>query len=73
LEKPTAKSVVAANRVLRYLSGTRSYSLVYDGRSDLMPVAYADADYANDKLTRRSTTGYVIVMCGAAIIWKSKG
>ncbi len=36
----------------------------------LQPVAYADADYANDLETRRSTSGYLLKACGGSIIWK---
>jgi hypothetical protein len=33
---------------------------------------YADADWANDPSTRRSTTGYVVMLAGGAVSWKSK-
>ncbi|KAI3635902.1 hypothetical protein MIR68_006540 [Amoeboaphelidium protococcarum] len=72
LENPSQQDVVAAKRVLRYLKGTVDLSLILDGNLSLAPVAYADADYANDPQTRRSTTGYLIMMCGAAVAWKSK-
>ncbi|KAJ9511606.1 hypothetical protein QJQ45_007361 [Haematococcus lacustris] len=36
------------------------------------PLAYCDADYAGDKDTARSTTGYVFAMNGAAISWSSR-
>ena len=35
-------------------------------------VGYADADYAGDKGTRRSTTGVIFLLNGAAISWGSK-
>jgi hypothetical protein len=34
---------------------------------------YCDSDYAVDKETRRSVTGYVIFMDGNPISWRSKG
>jgi hypothetical protein len=33
---------------------------------------YSDADWAADKVTRRSTSGIVVKMCGATILAKSK-
>ena len=72
LEKPSIEHVIAANRVLRYLVGTKDYKLLFDGNLPLQPVAYADADYANDQETRRSTSGYLIQSCGGSVIWKTK-
>ena len=69
---PSKDHVIAAKRVLCYLAGTRSYKLTFDGNLPLQPVAYADADYANDLDTHRSTSGYFIKSCGGSIIWKSK-
>jgi hypothetical protein len=35
-------------------------------------VGYVDAAHANDPKTRRSVTGFVITLCGAAICYRSK-
>jgi hypothetical protein len=72
MEHPTKEHWLAAKRVLRYLKGTMHLGLKFDGNEPLTPIAFADADYANESETRRSTTGYVIKMCGAAVSWKSK-
>jgi hypothetical protein len=34
---------------------------------------FSDSDYAVDKETRRSATGYVVFVDGAPISWRSKG
>ena len=36
------------------------------------PIAYCDADFANQLSNRRSTTGRVIMLYGAAVIWSSR-
>ena len=72
LENPSIDHVIAAKRVLRFISGTKHYKLCFDGNVPLQPVAFADADYANDLETRRSTSGYVLQMCGGSIVWKTK-
>jgi hypothetical protein len=72
LDSPTKAHISAAKHVLRYLAGTRDFKLSFDGHVPLQPVAYADADYANDLMTRRSTSGYVLKMCDAPVVWKSK-
>lgn len=33
---------------------------------------YADADWGGDLVTRRSTTGYMVMYAGSPITWKSK-
>ena len=71
MAQPTTVHWQAAKGVLRYLSGTRNYSITFSG-SDLKTVGYTDADYAGDLDTRRSTAGYVFVLNGGAISWSSK-
>jgi hypothetical protein len=51
------------NRVFRYLRGTASYGLCYQGRPELDRVldihGFVDADWDGDLDRRRSTSGYV--------------
>jgi len=62
---------VAAKRVLRYLRGTMDYRLVY--RRDNLPLkGFVDADWGNCILDRRSYTGSVFILSGAAITWQSR-
>ena len=35
-------------------------------------IDYCDADWAGDQIERRSTTGYVFIMQGAAISWNTR-
>jgi hypothetical protein len=42
------------------------------GLSVNSPNAYVDADYAGDKETRRSTSGWVVTMNGGPISWQSR-
>lgn len=37
-----------------------------------LPLSHCDADWAGDRNTRRSTTGYVFMLAGGAISWKSR-
>ncbi|KAJ9506107.1 hypothetical protein QJQ45_016595 [Haematococcus lacustris] len=62
---PTQQHWAAAKAVLSYLKGTASQGLVFGGNDSLQ--GYCDADYAGDKDTARSTTGYVFTLHGAAI------
>lgn len=51
--------------MLRYLQGTKAMGLVYCGDSSLC--GWVDSDYGGDKETRKSTTGFVFTLNGAAV------
>ena len=62
----------AVKRVLRYLIKTKDLGICFgqakDNRS-LVPHVYVDSDWAQDPETRRSMSGNVVMMGGAAIAW----
>jgi hypothetical protein len=64
--------MVAALHVLRYLVGTPNRGLTYSSTEKSNFIAYADADWAGEKHTAKSTTGYVCTFARAAISWQSK-
>lgn len=62
-----------AMRVLRYLIGTKHLSLIYEKIENCEKLdCMVDSDYAGDSIDRRSTSGYVLRMCGNLIYWKCK-
>lgn len=63
---------LAAKRVLRYLAGTLNYSLCFNRTGNLNITAFADADWANNLLDRKSYSGYVIRMGANTINWESR-
>jgi len=82
---PTRLHMVAAERVLRYLAGTRAVGLIFGSRNGdqvgdsrgrtQLPVdicAYSDADWANSKVDRKSVTGWVAKVNGDPVSWTSK-
>jgi transposase InsO family protein len=72
MANPTTAHWQAAKGVVRYLSTTKDFGIVYGGSKELCAVGYSDADYAGDADTRRSTTGYVFILNGGAISWTSR-
>ena len=72
LEKPLQKHWTAVKRALRYLWCTRDYGIMYDGKLGTKVVGYSDSDYAGCPSQRKSTSGYVFLLAGGAISWKSK-
>jgi hypothetical protein len=69
--KPTAEGWSELKKILRYLSGTASYGLVYGGSSEL--IAYSDSDWAGDRHgDGRSTTGWFMMVGTTPISWTSR-
>ncbi|QRW04445.1 Copia protein [Ceratobasidium sp. AG-Ba] len=50
---------------------SNSYGLTYDGNKPFYEVAYSDSDFATQHL-RKSISGCVIILAGAAVCWLSK-
>lgn len=64
----THENYMCAKRVLRYLRATRTYSLVYRHKSNLLQQrvdAYCDVDHTNCPDTSRSNTGYLLRLTDA--------
>lgn len=70
LENPTKNHWSSVKRIIRYVKGTIDLGLLYCENNNFG--AYSDADFAGDKITRKSTTGIVCMYAGAAIVWQSK-
>lgn len=62
---------MAAKRVVRYLKATKHWRLVYNGSGGGL-IGYADADWAGDASSRKSTTGYVFCYANGAVSWASR-
>ncbi|XP_052110338.1 secreted RxLR effector protein 161-like [Arachis duranensis] len=61
----------AAKKVLRYLQGTKEHMLTYRRSNHLEAIGYSDSDFAGCVDTRKSTFGYLYLLAGGAISWKS--
>ncbi|KAJ9529095.1 hypothetical protein QJQ45_007775 [Haematococcus lacustris] len=70
MSAPTKQHWLAVCSVLCYLKGTADQGLLFGGVSGLQ--GFSDADYAGDKDTARSTTGYIFTLNGGAISWSSR-
>ena len=61
----------AAKKVMRYLQGTKDYMLMYKQTYNLDLVGYSDADFACCVDSHKSTSGYIFIMAGGAVSWRS--
>jgi hypothetical protein len=78
--QPTRKHVTALKRIGHYLKGTRDKGIIMRTSSTLQVDCYPDADFAGlynhedsqDPHCVCSHTGYVILLAGCPVLWKSK-
>jgi hypothetical protein len=86
MQAPLQHHMQAAERVLRYLAGTKDIGLVFGSRNgdtvgdsrgrkaqvQVDVCAFSDADWANDKGDRKSISGWVAKLNGDPVSWSSK-
>ncbi|CAI7899971.1 unnamed protein product [Closterium sp. NIES-53] len=61
----------AAKRVLRYLCSTSGMGLVLGGRRPVVLTGHADASWADDQATQRSSQGYTFSLGSGSVSWRS--
>jgi len=54
---PRESHLTAVKRIFRYLKGTTNLGLLYRKSLDYKLVGFCDADYAGDRIERKSTSG----------------
>lgn len=72
MHKPTTVHFRAAKRRLRYLSGSPSQGILLASHSKAQLTAFCDSDWAGCPNTRRSTSGFCVLLVMSPISWKSK-
>ncbi|CAI7901001.1 unnamed protein product, partial [Closterium sp. NIES-53] len=63
--------MAAAKRVLRYLCSTSGLGLVLGGRRPVVLTGHADASWADDQATQRSSQGYTFSLGSSSVSWRS--
>ncbi|CAI7749773.1 unnamed protein product [Closterium sp. NIES-54] len=63
--------MTAAKRVLRYLCSTSGLGLVLGGRRPVVLRGHADASWADDQTTQRSSQGYTFSLGSGSVSWRS--
>ena len=69
---PNKHHWTAVKRIMRYLKGTVHVGLLYSRDGSKECIGYSDADWAGDLDDRKSTSGYMFQVSGAAVSWRSK-
>ncbi|CAI7789152.1 unnamed protein product [Closterium sp. NIES-54] len=63
--------MAAAKRVLRYLCSTSDMGLVLGGRSPVVLTGHADASWADDQATQRTSQGYNFSLGSGSVSWRA--
>ena len=71
LSNPGNDHWIAAKHVMRYLQRTKDYMLTYRNSDQLEIIGYSDSDFAGCRDSMKSTSGYIYLLTGGAISWKS--
>jgi len=73
VENPRTIDMTEVKRVIRYLKGTRNLRLELNNERKLQDlIAYSDANWAEDTLDRKSTSGHFCSLNGGTISWFSR-
>ncbi|XP_058767974.1 uncharacterized mitochondrial protein AtMg00810-like [Vicia villosa] len=71
-KNPKESHFSAVKCIFRYLVGTTNVVLWYRKNSDFDLIAYCDADYAGDKVERKSISGACHILGDALTTWSCK-
>ena len=70
-KNPSHLHIEAVKTILKYLKGFKDRGIVYGGET-LDIEGYSDSDWAGDKESRKSTSGYIFMLNGGPVSWYSK-
>ncbi|KAK2450472.1 hypothetical protein QL285_009587 [Trifolium repens] len=69
---PRESHFTAVKRIFRYLKATCNIGLLYQKSNDYKLIGFGDADYAGDRIERKSTSGNCQFIGENLISWASK-
>jgi len=71
LSDPRMDHWKAAKKVMRYLKRTRGYMLTYRRSNQFEITRFSDSDFAGCQDSLKSTSGYIFMLAGGAVSWRS--
>lgn len=72
LHQPRLKHWWVALRVVRYLKNSPKQGILLTADNDLTISRYCDSDWSICPMSRRSLTGFAVLLGGSPIVWKTK-
>ena len=71
-KNPGHQHTEAVKTILRYFKGSSERGITYGGQEELLVEGYSDPDWAGDKESRKSTSGFISMLNGGPVSWCSK-
>ena len=68
---PREKHWRYVKHLLKYVKTTRDYALIYPKSNTTTLTGYSDSDHAGDLGDRKSTSGFIFILSGCTISWRS--
>jgi len=68
-KEPREVHLNAIKHIFKYLIGTPNLGILFKGRESFRLISYFDADYAADKVERKSTSGSCHLVGGNLVTW----
>ena len=72
MSEPSKDHLTTANKILRYIKGTKNYGIMYETEKDFKLTGYTDSDWAGSVNDRKSTSRYVFQLGNKVVSWSSK-
>jgi len=72
LQTPRSSHLQALLHTLTYIQGTMTRGILLKGADKLQLHSFSDSDWAACPVSRRSVTGYLVLLGSSPISWKSK-
>ena len=69
---PSEEHIQKALYIVKYVATNPNGKIIYNGKQKEGFVAYSDADWAGDQISRKSVTGYIIKLAGGPVSWVSR-
>ncbi|XP_019238389.1 PREDICTED: uncharacterized protein LOC109218475 [Nicotiana attenuata] len=72
MQSPCVPHLEASLHLLKYLKGTAEFGIFLNNAPDFSVAAFCDSDWAACPDTRRSVSGFCVLLGGSIVGWKSK-
>ena len=72
MHEPTEEHLAAAKHILRYLNGTQGLGILLSNHTNMSLTGFCDSDWGSCCDSRKSTTGFCIMLGTSPIAWKVK-